>query len=197
MKRAKSVDDYIRSSKCWQVELKRLREILNATELTEEVKWGAPCYTYNGKNVIGIGAFKAYVGLWFHQGALLKDENKVLVNAQEGVTKALRQWRMQSAKEIRPAIIRRYVKEAIQLVIDGKSVGPAKKKPVIVPPELTKALQENKGAENTFNNLTPGRQREYAEYISEAKRVETKKSRIEKVMPMIKSGVGLNDKYRC
>ena len=142
MKRCKSVDDYINASESWQAELRQLRDILNATELTEEVKWGAPCYTYDGKNVVGMSGFKSYVGLWFHQGALLKDDNKVLVNAQEGVTKSLRQWRMTSAKDIKPAIIKRYVTEAIQLIKDGKSVGPAKKKPVVVPPELRNALQQ-------------------------------------------------------
>jgi len=197
MKRAKSVDEYIKTSDNWRAELKQLREILKGTELTEEVKWGAPCYTYEGKNVIGVAAFKSYLGLWLHQGALLKDDKKALINAQEGVTKALRQWRMHSASEIKPAIIKRYVKEAIQLVKDGKSIGPAKKKPVAVPPELQKALQKNKAAAQEFESLTPGRQREYADYVSEAKRKETKQSRIAKVMPMIKTGIGLHDKYRC
>jgi uncharacterized protein YdeI (YjbR/CyaY-like superfamily) len=197
MKRAKSVDEYIRTSENWQAELKQLRDILEGTDLTEEVKWGAPCYTYDDKNVVGLGAFKSYLGLWFHRGALLTDDKKVLINAQEGVTRALRQWRMHSASEIKPAIIRRYVKEAIQLVKDGKSIGPSKKKPLVVPPELRNALQESKVATEKFRNLTPGRQREYADYISRAKRKETKRSRIAKVMPMIKAGIGLHDKYRC
>ena len=196
MKRANSVDDYIKTSDNWQDELVQLRGILAATGLVEEVKWGAPCYTSNGKNVVGIGAFKSYFGLWFFQGALLRDDQKVLVNAQEGKTKALRQWRMQSAKEIKPAIIKRYVKEATKLVKDGKSIGPVKKKPVLVPAELTKALQKDKSTEKIFNSLTPGRQREYAEYISEAKREEIKQSRIAKILPLIKAGIGLNDKYR-
>jgi len=196
MKRYKTVDDYIDGSENWQDELRQLRDILNATELTEEVKWGGPCYTYDGKNVVGIGAFKSYLGLWFHQGALLKDDKKVLVNAQEGKTKALRQWRMNSAKEIKPALIRRYVKEAIQLVKDGKSIEPAKKKAVVVPPELRKALQKNKMVQTKFGELTPGRQREYADYIAEARRDTTKQSRIEKILPMIKDGRGLNDRYR-
>lgn len=90
MKRANSVDDYIKTSDNWQDELVQLRGILAATGLVEEVKWGAPCYTSNGENVVGIGAFKSYFGLWFFQGALLRDDQKVLVNAQEGKTKALR-----------------------------------------------------------------------------------------------------------
>lgn len=196
MKRYKTVDDYIDGSERWQDELRQLRDILNATELTEEVKWGGPCYTYDGKNVVGIGAFKSYFGLWFHQGALLPDEKNVLINAQEGKTKALRQWRMRSAQEIKPALIKRYVKEAIQLVKDGKRIGPTKKKPVVVPLELRKALQKNKTVERRFAALTPGRQREYADYVAEAKREATKHSRIEKILPIIKAGRGLNDSYR-
>ena len=197
MKRHKTVDDYIEASDQWASELTRLRAILNTTGLTEEVKWGAPCYCYAGKNIVGMAGFKSYVGLWFHQGALLKDEQKVLINAQAGKTKALRQWRMTSAKDIKPAVIKRYVKEAIQLVKDGKRIGPAKSKVVNIPPELKKALSKNKSTQKTFTQLTPGRQREYAEYISTAKREETKINRVEKIMPMIKLGIGLNDKYRC
>ena len=197
MNRYKTVDDYIAASDQWGTELAKLRAILSATELTEEVKWGAPCYTYDGKNVVGMAGFKSYVGLWFHQGALLKDDQKVLINAQEGTTKALRQWRMQSAKEIKPAIIKRYVKEAIQLVKDGKNIGPAKKKPLPIPPELKKAIAKIKIAQKKFAELTPGKQREYAQYIATAKREETKQKRLEKILPMIKAGIGLNDKYRC
>ena len=197
MKRYKTVDDYVAASDQWGNELSKIRDILAGTELTEEVKWGAPCYTYDGKNVVGIAGFKSYFGLWFHQGALLKDEQKVLINAQEGTTKALRQWRMNSAKEIKPAVIKRYVKEAIRLVKDGKQIGPAKKKAPSVPPELKKAFAKNKTAQKKYNELTPGKQREYAEYISSAKRDDTKQKRLDKILPMIKSGIGLNDKYRC
>lgn len=119
MKRYKTIDDYIANAAKWQDELGRLREILQSTELTEDVKWGAPCYTYDGKNVVGILGFKSYFGLWFHQGVLLEDRKKVLINAQEGKTKALRQWRMNSPNDIKPAAINVYVREAIQLVKDG------------------------------------------------------------------------------
>ena len=122
MQRAKSVDAYINQSAQWHDELKSLRRILRSTSLTEEIKWGAPCYTHKGKNVVGVGAFKSYFGLWFHQGALLKDDNNVLINAQEGKTKALRQWRMTSASEIKAAIIKRYVKEAIAHTDAGREI---------------------------------------------------------------------------
>jgi len=122
MKRAKSVDEFIAAADHWQSKLVRLREILQKTTLTEEVKWGAPCYTWNGKNVVGIAGFKSYFGLWFHQGALLNDDAGVLINAQEGKTKALRPWRMTSAQDIRPAVIKRYVKEAISNVNAGREI---------------------------------------------------------------------------
>lgn len=196
MKRYKTVDDYIANADTWQAELKRLREILNATALTEDVKWGAPCYTYKGKNIVGLAAFKGWACLWFHQGALLKDDSKVLMNAQEGKTKALRQWRMTSAKEIKPTIIKRYVKEAIGLVDAGKEIKAVRLKAVDVPDELSKAMRRHKDATAAFRKLTPGRQREYAEHIASAKRDDTRRKRIGKILPMIAAGIGLHDKYR-
>ncbi len=196
MKRSRTVDDYIGNASAWQPELRRLREVLLSTPLTEEVKWGAPCYTYNGKNVVGLAAFKEWVCLWFHQGALLTDTNGVLINAQEGKTRALRQWRMTSASDIKPRVIKRYVKEAISLVDAGKEIKAERDKPVDLPNELASAMRRFKGATAGFRGLTPGRQREYAEYIASAKRDDTKQKRIDKILPMIAAGVGLNDKYR-
>lgn len=196
MKRCKSVDDYIAGAESWQPELEKLREILRATVLTEEVKWGAPCYTYKGKNLVGLAAFKDWVCLWFHQGALLKDTSGVLLNAQEGKTKALRQWRMTSAKEIKPAIIKRYVQEATELVDAGKEIKAKRSTTVDVPAELAQAMRRYKGATAAFRKLTPGKQREYAEHIASAKRDDTKQRRVTKVLPMITAGVGLHDKYR-
>ncbi len=196
MKRSGSVDEYISDANHWQGELKRLRQILRSTDLEEDVKWGAPCYTCDGKNVVGMAGFKSYFGLWFHQGALLKDDKQVLMNAQEGRTKALRQWRMQTDKDIKPAIIKSYVREAIKLVKKGKQIAPARKKPIVVPAELKKALRAKKTATQSFKSLRPGLQREYADYISEATREETRQKRIEKILPMIISGAGLHDKYR-
>ncbi len=196
MQRAKTVDDYIRNAKAWRDDLIKLRDILRATPLQEEVKWGGPCYTYKGKNIVGISAFKSYFGLWFHQGALLKDDKNVLINAQEGKTKALRQWRMASGTDVKPAIIKRYVKEAMSLVDQGKEISADRAAPIEVPVELLKAMRRTKGATAAFRKLRRGLQREYAEYIASAKRDETKQRRIAKILPMIVAGVGLNDKYR-
>lgn len=196
MRRARTVDDYLRNAKHWRGELVRLRGIMASTRLTEEVKWGGPCYTWNGKNVVGIGGFKSYFGLWFHQGALLKDDASVLINAQEGKTKALRQWRMTSARDIRPTIIRRYVAEAIRLVDSGKEIKAARNRPIDVPVELQRALRREKGAAAAFTALRPGLRREYADYVGEAKRADTRQRRIAKIVPMILDGRGLNDRYR-
>lgn len=196
MKRSNSVDEYIQSADYWQDELKRLRQILRDTELAEEVKWGARCYTIDGKNIVGLGGVKSYFGLWFHQGALLDDKKDVLINAQEGKTKALRQWRMTAASDIKPSIIKSYVKQAIKLSREGKAIKPDRSRLIVIPLELRNALRKSKGATAAFNSLRTGLQREYAEYISDAKREDTKSRRIEKIMPMIVDGKGLNDRYR-
>lgn len=196
MKTHRTVDEYLNSQTQWQDELIKLREILCASEMEECLKWGAPCYTVNGKNVAGIGAFKSYVGIWFFQGALLSDPKNVLINAQEGTTKALRQWRFSSAKEIDDKLIRSYLKEAIDNQKQGRGIKADRNKPLVIPEELRNALRKNNKAQEAFSQFTKGRQREYAEYIAEAKREDTRQKRLEKILPMIEAKVGLNDKYR-
>ena len=196
MKRYDSVDAYVSGSPVWRCELKRLREILLTTELAETIKWGAPCYTLNGKNVVGLAAFQSYFGLWFFQGALLADSEKVLVNAQEGKTKALRQWRFTSKREIKVRVILAYVQEAIDLQQQGHVIKPERVQTNELPKELLTALKRDKQAQTSFDQLTPGRQREYADYIGDTKRPDTKQRRITKILPMIVAGQGLNDQYR-
>ena len=196
MKRYKTVDEFVAGQTQWQAEVVRLREILLATPLTEEVKWGAPCYTHNGKNLIGIGAFKSYFGLWFFQGALLSDPSGVLANAQEGRTKAMRQWRFESMQAIKPRIIKAYAKEAIAICEQGREIKPARGTGFDMPIELQQALAQDAKLRKNFEAFTPGRQREFAEYIASAKRAGTKAKRLEKIKPMITAGTGLNDKYR-
>ncbi len=196
MRRHKTVDDYIESSVAWRDELTRLRKILNSTKLVETVKWGGPCYTHDGKNVVGLGAFKSYFGLWFHQGALLADKKGVLINCQEGKTKALRQWRMTDKSEIDARTVKAYVRESIKNQEKGAEIKPARNKPLTVPIQLERALAKHRRAGTSFKGLTKGRQREYADYIADAKREETKLKRLDKIIPMIEAGQGLNDKYR-
>lgn len=196
MKSKKTPDEYFNNLERWSDELRKLREIVTSTELVEEIKWGMPCYTFKGKNVVGMSGFKSYFGLWFHQGALLKDEKGLLINAQEGKTKALRQWRMHSAADINPQLIKRYLKEAIGFAREGVEIAPARKKSLAIPPELKMALEKNKRAAAAFEKLTPGLRREYADYVAEAKRADTKERRLKKILPMIAKGAGLYDKYK-
>lgn len=193
---AKSVDEYIARIKQWKEELILLREIVLSSGLTETIKWGAPIYTFNGKNIAGLAAFKSYVGLWFHQGALLTDKKKKLINAQEGKTRALRQWRFGSLEEIDTQTITSYLREAIQNTKAGKEIKPVRKKALQLPTELQKVLAREKEILKNFKSFSIARQREYAEYILEAARPETKLRRIEKILPMISKGIGLNDQYR-
>ncbi len=196
MAKTKSVEDYIAGASRWRPELEKLRDVLRSTGLEETIKWGGPCYTHDGRNVVGIGGFKSYFGLWFFQGALLDDEKGHLINAQEGKTRAMRQWRMHSAKDIRPAIIRKYVRECVDKLDAGEEIRPVRDRPVVVPTELKHAFARRKKAATAFGRLRPGLQREYANYVAEAKREDTRQRRVEKILPMIEAGKGLNDRYR-
>ncbi len=194
MKKITSVDSYISNQKYWNEELKVVRDILLESGVTETIKWGSPVYTSEGKNIVGLGAFKSYFGLWFFQGALLKDSGKNLINAQEGVTKALRQWRFTNVDEIDPALVRAYILEAVKNQKEGKEIKP-ERKPLVVPDELKIALKHN-DLEDIFDQLNLTSKRDFTGYILIAKRTETKQKRIDKIIPMIREGVGLNDKYK-
>lgn len=196
MPRASSVDEYLALHPVWDAALRKLRQVLLDCGLEECIKWGAPCYTLAGKNVVGIGAFKEHCALWFFQGVHLKDPDRVLVNAQDGKTKAMRQMRFSSAKEVLVKRIKAYAKEAMANEAAGKKTGPSRGKAVVVPDELAAALKKRKKLQAAFAALTPGKQREYCEHIAAAKREATKASRLEKILPMIEAGAGLHDKYR-
>ena len=189
------VEEYIEKHNQYSNLLHKLRALLLECNLEENIKWGAPVYSYNGKNIVGIGAFKSYAGLWFFQGALLKDKSKVLVNAQEGKTSAMRQWRFNSIEEASDALISEYITEAIANHKAGKEIKP-EKKPLIIPELLKEELASDVELADAFDHLSLSCKREYADYISEAKKDETKVNRIEKIKPMILSKKGLHDKYR-
>ncbi len=179
----------------WQTELALLRDIISKTPLVATTKWGGEVFTFEGKNTIGIGGFKNYFTIWFFNGVFLKDDQKVLVNAQEGVTKSLRQWRFYSEEEIDEKLILSYFDEAIENEKAGKKLVPVKKQ-TIISDFFQNELKANLDLKKGFEKLTPGKQREYLEYIDTAKREETKISRFEKIKPMILLGMGLNDKYK-
>ena len=179
----------------WAQELELLQDILAKTELVETVKWGAPTFTVNGKNVVGLGGFKNYFAIWFFNGVFLKDERQLLVNAQEGVTKKLRQWRFYSKDEINEKLVLEYLNEAIANEKAGKTLKPEKREaPVSL--LFQKELDSDPKLKEAFEKFTPGRQKEFLEYIESAKREETKLARIEKIKPMVLQNIGLNDKYK-
>lgn len=192
----KNFEDYLEKHPQWENELRQLREIILLTNLEETIKWGAPTYTLNNKNVVSLGGFKNHYALWFFNGALLKKNTNLLVNAQEGKTKALRQIKFTKEDAIDSPSLKAYIEEAIELQKEGKFVPIQKNKELIIPMELTQYFQKNPEMEASFLNLTKGKQREYADYIREAKRSNTKDKRLEKIKPMIIDQVGLYDKYK-
>jgi uncharacterized protein YdeI (YjbR/CyaY-like superfamily) len=195
MSRVNNVEEYISRNPDWHEELSQLRLIFLTMEMEETIKWGMPTYTVNGKNVAGLGAFKSYVGIWFHNGALLQDKNKKLINAQEGKTSGLRQMRFSSAEDIVPLMIIEYINEAVENQRAGKEIKANRDKELIIPQQLVDKLHVDQSFSQNFKKLSKSKQREYAEYISEAKREETKRNRMEKIIPMINAGMGMNDRY--
>jgi len=179
----------------WEEEILILKSIIDKTELIETVKWGAPVYVFNKKNIVGLGGFKDYFTIWFYNGVFLKDEKKKLINAQEEVTKSLRQWRFKSKEEINEKDILEYIDEAIENEKQGKVIKPSKKE-AIISELLNEEMVRNPALKEAFEKFAPYKQYEFLEYIETAKQEKTKLSRIEKVVPMILANVGLNDKYR-
>lgn len=197
MKKVHSVEEYIEENAHFSEALELLRSIILKTELEETIKWSFPVYTLNNKNVLSLGAFKNHFGIWFFNGIFLKDEHHLLRNAQDGKTKAMRQMRFKSIANIDKHIVLSYVKEAIENQKLGKEVKPDRsKKTVDIPEELNTIFKSNSDLKTNFKALSNYKQREYCEYISSAKREATKQNRLEKIVPMILSGVGLNDKYK-
>lgn len=180
----------------WQNELEFLRAIINKTELEKTNKWGGEVYTLNNGNVLMIGAFKNHVGLWFYNGVFLKDPYKVLENAQEGKTKAMRHWKFNSVDEMESVKIAEYIQEAIENEKKGLKWKAEKSEEIEIPEILEDAFNSDQSFKNAFEELTPFKQKEYVEHIDTAKREATKMTRLEKIKPMVMEGVGLNDKYR-
>ncbi|MEI7508337.1 MAG: DUF1801 domain-containing protein [Flavobacterium sp.] len=179
----------------WKEELEILKAILAKTELVETIKWGGSIYTLNNKNIVGIGGFKSYFGIWFMNGVFLNDKSQVLVNAQEGVTKALRQWRFNSKDEIDEALVSAYIDEAIENEKKGLHHKPIKKELVICE-FFANELKNNLELAKSFSSFSSYKQKEFSEYIAVAKQEKTKISRMEKIKPMILENRGLNDKYK-
>jgi Uncharacterized protein conserved in bacteria len=188
------VDKYINRIDKWKDEVTKLRSILLGCQLSEELKWGVPCYTYEGRNIIVIHDFKDYCALLFFKGALLSDTNGILIQQTKNVQSA-RQIRFTSLKEITKLepVIKAYIYEAIEVEKSGQKVTLKKVSEYEMPEELQKKLHKNAAFKKAFNALTPGRQRGYILFFAAAKQPQTRESRIEKYTKQILSGKGLND----
>ena len=195
MKRFGSVDAYFEQDHHFSEGIKKLRDIAAKTEFVEKLKWGGPVYTIENKNIMMIGAYKNHYGLWFFQGSFLSDPKKVLESAQEK-TKGMRHWKFTDNDAIDEAAVLAYMEEAIANQKKGKTITPAKKTETVIPELLQQALDKDPGLMKKFNSLSPYKQREYCEHIGSAKQEKTKVTRLEKALPMIATGIGLNDKYR-
>ncbi|AJE53080.1 hypothetical protein NS115_17875 [Paenibacillus jamilae] len=189
------VDAYLDKVKKWKVEMEKLRAIVLDCQLTEELKWGKPCYTFQNSNIAIIQGFKEHCALMFFKGALLNDPNGILIKPGED-TQAGRQIRFTNVKEIieMEAILKVYINEAIEVEKAGLKVDFKKNTELIFPEEFQAKLDEDPALKTAFAALTPGRQRAYIMHFSAPKQSKTRESRIEKCMQDILSGKGLNDR---
>ena len=188
------IDNYLDRNEKWQKELTQLRAIILDCNLTEELKWGVPCYTFQDTNVVLIHAFKEYCAILFMKGVLINDVNGVLVQQTENV-QAARQMRFTSVKEIGElkSVIKTYVHEAIEIEKSGQKVKMIKSTELVFPEEFQKQLDKKPALRTAFEALTPGRQRAYNLYFSAAKQAKTREERVQKYIPKILDGKGLDD----
>lgn len=186
-------DFYFNTGK-WQKETQQLRKIVLACDLNEELKWGCPCYTFEGKNIVLIHVFKEYCALLFFKGALLNDPEKILIQQTENVQSA-RQIRFTDLKEIvkMAPLIKAYIYKAVEVEESGLKVPLKKTKDFAIPEEFQKKLDEMAGLKTAFEALTPGRQRAYIFYFTQPKQSKTKETRVEKYIDKIFAGKGLDD----
>ena len=188
------VELFLNNATKWKEEMTLLRAIVLDSELAEDYKWMHPCYTFQGKNVVLIHGFKEYCALLFHKGVLLKDPDGILIQQTENVQSA-RQIRFTNVSEIKQqtSTIKSYIKEAIDIERSGRKLALKTTSDYTVPAEFKIRLDQNADLKNAFSSLTPGRQRAYLFYFSQAKQAKTKESRIEKYIPKILAGRGLED----
>lgn len=194
MEKHPKVEAFMERENKWKAHFELLREIIRECDLEEDYKWMHPCYTLKGKNVVLIHGFKEYCALLFHKGVLMKDPEHLLIQQTKNVQTA-RQLRFTTVEQINEQrdIIKAYVQEAIELEKSGAKVELKETEEYDMPEELQTALQENKALEEAFYNLTPGRQRQYIYFVSQAKRSSTRQSRVEKYIDHILDGKGMND----
>jgi len=191
------VDAYLRKAKKWRPEMQKLRSLLLDTPMTEEFKWGKPCYTFQGSNIVVVLALKDYITLLFCKGALLKDPKGILTRPSEN-TQAARQLRFTGLEKIveLESVVKAYLREAIAAEKAGLQVTFKKITEHKVPEELQRKLDANAAFKTAFKTLTPGRQRAYLLHFSSAKQAQTREARIEKCTPDILKGIGFNERYK-
>lgn len=194
MKTNPKVDFYFNKAQKWQKEIKKLRSIVLDCGLAEQLKWGCPCYTFQNSNIVLIHVFKEYCALLFFKGALLHDTNGILIQQTKNVQSA-RQIRFNNVREIveMESILKSYIHQAIEVEQSGIKVNYKKTSDFAIPEEFQKRLDKNRALKNAFDALTPGRQRAYLFYFSQAKQSKTRESRVEKYIPQILKGKGLDD----
>ena len=188
------VDTFLREEEQWREEFTKLRAIVLEFGLTEELKWGKPCYSLEENNIVLMHGFKEYCALLFFKGALLKDSKSILVQQTENV-QAARQIRFTNVQEITKlkSVLKAYIQEAIEVEKAGLTVTYKQTSEFKMPEEFQKSLDENPGLKTAFSALTPGRQRGYLLFFSAAKQAKTREARIEKCRPQIMKGKVLND----
>ena len=191
------VDGYFKRAKRWQEEMEKLREIVLDCGLTEELKWGKPCYTFQESNIVLIMGFKGHCILLLCKGALLKDAHGILFRPTEN-TQAARQIRFTNLRDIvrMEKVLKSYIREAIAAEKAGLKVEFKKSTEFAIPEELQKKMGEIPALKTAFAALTPGRQRAYSLHFSAAKQAKTREARIEKYLPQILAGKGMDDDYR-
>jgi len=188
------VDFFFSKAERWQEEFEKLRAIVSSCGLSEELRWGKPCYTFENSNIVLINGFKEYCALLFFKGALLKDPHGILVQQTENV-QAARQIRFTNVRDIvkMESVLKNYIKEAIEVEKAGLQVEHKKTSDFKVAEEFQKRLDELPALKKAFEGLTPGRQRGYLLYFSAAKQSKTREARVEKCMKRILKGKGLDD----
>lgn len=188
------VDWFFNKADKWQEEFEKLRTVVLDSGLTEELKWGCPCYTFQKSNIVLIHGFKDYCALLFMKGALLNDDNGILVQQTENVQSA-RQIRFRSIRDIfdMEPLLKAYIHEAIEVERAGLKVKLKKASEFAMPEEFQNKLDAIPALKTAFYELTPGRQRGYLLHFSSAKQAKTRASRVEKYMPHILDGKGLDD----
>ena len=193
-KKNPKVDFYFDKAQKWQKEIKKLRTIVLDCGLTEESKWGCPCYTFQKSNIVLIHVFKEYCAYLFFKGALLHDANGILVQQTKNVQSA-RQVRFNNVRDIveMKSILKSYIHQAIEVEQSGLKVNYKKTSDFEIPEEFQKKLNKSHALKNAFEALTPGRQRAYIFYFSQPKQSKTRESRVEKYMPQILKGKGMDD----